>query len=247
MSNVVASNPTQRRGREYLSRRRVRVLGVRKAEQCIEEALLAMICSIQARDRYTGGHSERVAGLSLDLAVIYELSHAACQEIYLAGIVHDIGKIGIPDSVLLKQDALTDVEYRIIQKHPEIGYRILERLGDLQFVLPGVLYHHERWDGEGYPHGLSGHTIPIMARILAVADAFDAMTSSRPYRQTMPVEKAQQIIVSGAGEQWDADVVDCFSVWLARRKATASQPHSSLIPHRPAAAQIAKAVRAVAR
>ncbi|MEZ6078585.1 MAG: HD domain-containing phosphohydrolase [Pirellulaceae bacterium] len=133
------------------------------AKHSIEEMLHAMISSLQARDRYTRRHCERVAKLSLDLAVIYELSHEACQEIYLAGIVHDIGKMGIPDSLLLKEAALTDAEYKTVQKHPEIGYRILERLGHLQFVLPGVLYHHERWDGKGYPHGIAGQTIPIMA------------------------------------------------------------------------------------
>ncbi|MCA9159472.1 MAG: HD-GYP domain-containing protein [Planctomycetales bacterium] len=249
MSSVVASNPTQHPRQLRLARRSARMSSRWDAKHSIEETLHAMISSIQARDRYTRGHSERVAKLSLDLAVIYELSHEACQEIYIAGIVHDIGKIGIPDCVLFKEGILADAEYKTIQKHPEIGYRILERLGHLQFVLPGVLYHHERWDGKGYPHRLAGQTIPIMARIMAVADAYDAMTSCRPYRQTMPVEKAQQIVVAGGGEQWDAEVVECFSVWLSRRKATKKEnsPVSSLIPDHSVVEQIAKATKVVRR
>jgi HD-GYP domain-containing protein (c-di-GMP phosphodiesterase class II) len=248
MSSVVASNPTQPPRRHRLARQSARVSSRLDAKHSIEEMLHAMISSLQARDRYTRRHCERVAKLSLDLAVIYELTHEACQEIYLAGIVHDIGKMGIPDSLLLKEAALTDAEYKTVQKHPEIGYRILERLGHLQFVLPGVLYHHERWDGKGYPHGIAGQTIPIMARIMAVADAYDAMTSCRPYRQTMPVEKAQQIVVAGGGEQWDPDVVECFSVWLGRRRATKkNSPDSSLIPNHSVVEQIAKASKVVSR
>ena len=248
MSSVVASNPTQPPRRHRLARQSARVSSRLDAKHSIEEMLHAMISSLQARDRYTRRHCERVAKLSLDLAVIYELTHEACQEIYLAGIVHDIGKMGIPDSLLLKEAALTDAEYKTVQKHPEIGYRILERLGHLQFVLPGVLYHHERWDGKGYPHGLAGHTIPVMARIMAVADAYDAMTSCRPYRQSIPVEKAQQIVAAGGGEQWDADVVECFCVWLSRRQATTTNTlGSSLIPDHCAAQQIAEAAKAVRR
>ncbi len=247
MSSVATFNPTQHPRRFHLAGRGTRMSTRRDAKHSVEETLHAMIGSIQARDHYTRGHSERVAKLSLDLAVIYELSHEACQEIYLAGIVHDIGKLGIPDSVLLKNGALTDAEYRIIQKHPEIGYRILERQGHLQFVLPGVLYHHERWDGKGYPHGLAGQTIPIMARIMAVADAYDAMTSCRPYRQTMSVEKAQQTVAAGGGQQWDADVVECFCVWLSRRKTIANSPSSNLIPDHSTAQQIAEAARVVRR
>ncbi|MEM7474107.1 MAG: HD-GYP domain-containing protein [Planctomycetota bacterium] len=176
--------------------------------------LQAMSSTIDARDPYTQGHSERVARLSYDLAQILGLPNEACHEIFLSGVLHDIGKIGIPDDVLLKPGKLTDEEFEIIKQHPVIGHRIVERLGHLQFTLPGVLYHHERWDGKGYPHQLQGQSIPLMARIMAVADAFDAMTSSRPYRKAMPLEKAHAIINAGAGEQWDAEVVQCFNVWL---------------------------------
>jgi HD-GYP domain-containing protein (c-di-GMP phosphodiesterase class II) len=178
--------------------------------------LHAMSSAIDARDPYTQGHSERVAKLAFELAKIHGVSEAASQEIYLAGLLHDLGKIGVPDRVLHKSGPLTDEEFAIIKQHPEIGHRIIERLGKLQFVLPGVLFHHERWDGKGYPHGLRDESIPLMARILAVADSFDAMTSSRPYRGAMRIDKAADILRSGANKQWDASVVDCFDIWLKR-------------------------------
>jgi HD-GYP domain-containing protein (c-di-GMP phosphodiesterase class II) len=193
--------------------------------------LLAMSSAIDARDPYTQGHSERVARLSYDLAEILGLSDAACQEIYLSGILHDIGKIGIPDSVLLKPGRLNDQEFEVIQQHPEIGHRIVERLGHLHFTLPGILYHHERWDGKGYPHGLEGLSIPLMARIIAVADGFDAMTSCRPYRRAMPVEKAYAIMCDGVHKQWDAEIVECFKRWFALQSSTRGISASgSLIP-----------------
>lgn len=166
--------------------------------------LQAMSRAIDARDPYTRGHSERVARLSFEIAQILGLEETACQEIYVAGILHDVGKIGVPDRVLLKPGALTEEEFAIIKQHPEIGYRIVEQLGKLHFTLPGVLYHHERWDGGGYPHNLAGDKIPLMARIIAVADSFDAMTSSRPYRHATPISQACDIIQAGAGKQWDA-------------------------------------------
>lgn len=210
--------------------------------------LHVMSSAIDARDSYTQGHSERVARLSFELAEIYGLSTEACQEIYLSGILHDIGKIGIPDHVLLKNGSLTEEEYKVIQQHPQIGYRIVEQLGHLQFVLPGILYHHERWDGAGYPHGLRGESIPLMARIMAVADAFDAMTSSRPYRSAMPVENALSIVRSGSNHQWDAQAVECFEIWIKKRLSTIDilQPAiHSIIPQTSPDAQIYQAVMAL--
>jgi HD-GYP domain-containing protein (c-di-GMP phosphodiesterase class II) len=135
------------------------------------------------------------------------LSEVACQEIYVAGVLHDIGKIGIPDQVLLKAGKLDADELRIIQQHPEIGHKILEEFDKLKFALPGVLYHHERVDGAGYPHRLKGDHIPLMARILAVSDAYDAMTSSRVYRNAMGQERAIEILQNGIGTQWDEKAV----------------------------------------
>lgn len=207
--------------------------------------LQAMSRAIDARDPYTRGHSERVARLSFELAEILGLEETACQEIYVAGILHDVGKIGIPDRVLLKAGALSDEEFDIIKQHPEIGYRIVEQLGKLHFTLPGVLYHHERWDGRGYPQGLAGDDIPLMARIIAVADSFDAMTSSRPYRNAMPLSQACEIIHDGSGKQWDAMIVRCFQHWRQQRMASLPQLPAngvSLIPQEPPYADITQSI-----
>ncbi len=130
--------------------------------------------------------------------------------LYLAGLLHDIGKIGIDDGVLRKADRLSDAEYEHIKRHAEIGHHILEDLSKLEGVLPVVLHHHESWDGGGYPRHLSGDGIPLAARIVAVADAFDAMSSNRPYRKGMPDQQVDRILRDGAGQQWDPDVVEAF-------------------------------------
>ena len=130
--------------------------------------------------------------------------------LYLAGLLHDIGKIGIDDSVLRKTETLTDEEYEHIKAHVSIGHRILHDLMKLKDVLPVVLYHHESWDGGGYPQHLDSRQIPLSARIVAVADAYDAMSSDRPYRKAMPDETVDRILETGAGHQWDPDVIRAF-------------------------------------
>jgi HD-GYP domain-containing protein (c-di-GMP phosphodiesterase class II) len=130
--------------------------------------------------------------------------------IHLSGLLHDIGKIGVDDQVLRKPGALTDEEFEQIKKHPMIGYNILSGLKNLAHVLPGVRNHHENFDGSGYPDKLAGEDIPLLARVLAVADAYDAMSSDRPYRKGMPAEKIDDIFRRGADRQWDARVLDAF-------------------------------------
>ena len=130
--------------------------------------------------------------------------------LYLAGLLHDIGKIGIDDGVLRKAGKLSEAEYEHIKRHAEIGHHILEDLSKLEEVLPVVLHHHESWDGGGYPHRLSGGQIPLAARIVAVADAFDAMSSNRPYRKGMPDQQVDRILRDGAGQQWDPEVIEAF-------------------------------------
>jgi HD-GYP domain-containing protein (c-di-GMP phosphodiesterase class II) len=186
-----------------------------ESEQLVLGILRAMSNAIEARDPYTHGHSERVGSVAYQIALRLNLSEVACQEIYLAGVLHDIGKIGIPDHVLLKAGKLEPEELDIIRKHPEIGHRILEDLGKLKFALPGVLYHHERIDGTGYPHNLVGDEIPLMARILAVSDAYDAMTSSRVYRNAMGQQRAMEILSSGMRTHWDAEVVTACLQYLS--------------------------------
>jgi HD-GYP domain-containing protein (c-di-GMP phosphodiesterase class II) len=135
-----------------------------------------------------------------------------------------VGKIGVPDSILGKAGALTDEEYAVVKKHPEIGYTILKHLKQLDYVLPGVLHHHEAVNGKGYPAGLYGEAIPLQGRILAVADAYDAMTSNRPYRPGMPSEKAESILRAEAGKTWDSDIVAVFLECIANDEI---QPHNS--------------------
>ena len=183
---------------------------IRRQEQTLVGVVRAMVNSLDARDRYTCGHSDRVARVSRLIARTLNLSERECREIYLAGLLHDIGKIGVADSVLLKNGPLDDDERRQIEQHTAIGYAILEPVEQLRQVLPGVLHHHERFDGKGYPHRLQGKDIPLAGRILAVADAYDAMTTSRPYRVAMPIIRAERILKEGAGTHWDEDVIAAF-------------------------------------
>ncbi len=170
----------------------------------------ALSASIDAKDRYTRGHSERVAHLASQIALASGMTEDQTERVRLAGILHDMGKIGVPENVLLKPGRLTDEEFEAIKLHPTIGYNILKDIEPLQDVLPGVLYHHERWDGGGYPHGLRGHGIPLVGRILAVADAFDAMSSDRAYRPRMAREAVLREMRNGAGKQWDSELIKIF-------------------------------------
>ena len=172
--------------------------------------LQALTASIDAKDRYTCGHSERVAHLSTALALASGLSAADAERIRIAGLVHDVGKIGVPEAVLTKPGKLTDEEFAAIRRHPEIGYRILKDIPLLADVLPGVLHHHERRDGRGYPAGLRDDEIPLQARIIAVADTFDAMSSNRSYRKAMAREAVLAEIDRSAGPQLDAAVAACL-------------------------------------
>lgn len=165
--------------------------------------LHALTAAIDAKDRYTRGHSERVALLSRMLAHAAGMPESQCERIRIAGLVHDVGKIGVPEATLLKPGKLTDEEFAQIKKHPETGFEILHQVRLLSDVLPGVLHHHERYDGKGYPYGLSGTDIPFMARIIAVADTFDAMSSDRAYRSRMPRQKVLEEISRSAGSQLD--------------------------------------------
>jgi HD-GYP domain-containing protein (c-di-GMP phosphodiesterase class II) len=170
----------------------------------------SLTAAIDAKDQYTYGHSERVARAAVELARELGLGEPEQNDIYLAGLLHDIGKIGVRDEVLTKRGLLTELEVKHIQQHPVIGHRILAGLQAIAHLLPGVLYHHERYDGAGYPEGLSGDSIPLLARILSVADSFDAINTSRPYRAALSPERVDQILREGAGGQWDPLVIDAY-------------------------------------
>ncbi len=182
----------------------------RQQAEMLQGIVRALTSAIDAKDPYTCGHSDRVAQIAVALAGELGFDRKQLETLYLSGLLHDIGKIGIDDSVLRKPGKLSDAEYEHIKLHPEIGYRILRDLKQLGDVLPVVRHHHEAWNGHGYPFGLAGDEIPQMARIVAVADAFDAMSSDRPYRKGMSDQRLDEILRDGAGQQWDASVVDAF-------------------------------------
>ncbi len=184
----------------------------------------ALTSAIDAKDPYTCGHSDRVARLSVCLARRIGCTDEELDTVYLSGLLHDIGKIGIDDNVLRKPGALTEAELEHIKTHPQLGYKILDGVKQLDKVLPIVLHHHEAWDGGGYPAGLKGEECPRLARIVAVADSIDAMSSDRPYRKGIPDEKLDKILREGAGRQWDAQVIEAvFQVRDEIRRIGASE------------------------
>ncbi len=183
---------------------------LRDKDQLLFDMVRALVNAVEAKDRYTAGHSERVALYARQLGSAMGLKAKICQRVYLAGLLHDLGKIAVSDELLSNVNRLSDEEFTEIKTHPDEGWGILYGLEALDDVLVGVLHHHERWDGKGYPDGLSGEEIPLDVRILAIADAFDAITSDRPYRQARPVAKAEAILRAGAGTQWDPVAVGIF-------------------------------------
>jgi putative nucleotidyltransferase with HDIG domain len=182
----------------------------RQQAEFMASMVRALTSAIDAKDPYTCGHSDRVARVAVALATDLGCDRKQLETIYLSGLLHDIGKIGINDSVLRKTTRLTDAEYEHIKLHTEIGFKILSDLKQLGDVLPVVRHHHEAWNGAGYPLGLSGEQIPLLARIVAVADAVDAMSSDRSYRKGMPDERLDEILRQGSGSQWDPRVVEAF-------------------------------------
>jgi HD-GYP domain-containing protein (c-di-GMP phosphodiesterase class II) len=183
---------------------------IQQKENLVVNVVRTLVTAIEAKDPYTRGHSERVAMVGCLLAQELGLGESAMDRIYLTGLLHDIGKIGVPDSALHKPGALTREEFEQIKLHPQIGWQMLQGLDPLKPVLPGVLHHHERVDGDGYPDGLVGEEIPLDGRVLAVADAYDAMTSRRSHREGLRQEQAEQILHDGAGIQWDAKIIEAL-------------------------------------
>jgi len=170
----------------------------------------SLTSAIDAKDAYTCGHSERVAMLSRTLAKEAGLPEAEVERIYMAGLLHDVGKIGVPEAVLQKTGRLTPEEFEQMKKHPAVGAHILADLKQVADIVPGVMHHHERFDGKGYPAGLSGEQIPLMGRIICLADCFDAMTSNRTYRKALPLEVAMAEIRRCGGTQFDPRLTEHF-------------------------------------
>lgn len=176
-------------------------------EYFIINMVKSLVFAIEAKDQYTRGHSERVSKLSMRLGEHLGLKGKQYDELRWASILHDIGKIGIPEGILNKPDRLSDEEFAVIQEHPAKGYEILKPVSQLEGSLPGVLHHHERFDGKGYPSGLKGEEIPLIARIITVADTFDAISSTRAYRNAKSFKKAMSIIHQVSGTQLDPGIV----------------------------------------
>jgi putative nucleotidyltransferase with HDIG domain len=183
----------------------------RELEETYDQTLAALSSALDARDRETEGHSLRVARIAYGLARQVGLSMEQAKTLERGAILHDIGKIGIGDGILLKPGPLDPHEWQMMRQHPDIGARIIEGVPFLQEVLPVIRYHQERWDGSGYPIGLKGHDIPLMARIFAVVDAFDALTTERPYRAPISAEEALEYINSKSGILFDPTIVSAFN------------------------------------
>ena len=179
------------------------VLAEQREALLFEETVESLSYAIDAKDKYTSGHSIRVALLSKKIAVMAGYDDNDCRLIYFAGLLHDIGKIGIRDEVLNKQGKLTEEEFEEIKEHTVIGYQILSRIKQSPKLSDGAHYHHERYDGTGYPEMLKGEEIPWMARIISVSDAYDAMSSTRSYRDKLSKDKIREELISGMGSQFD--------------------------------------------
>ena len=180
----------------------------RREAALFEETTEALANAIDAKDAYTRGHSARVAALSRQLAREAGYADEDCDRVYFTALLHDVGKIGVRDTVINKPGKLTDEEFAEMKRHPELGYQILSSIRQSPYLSVGAHYHHERFDGTGYPDGLAGEDIPELARIIAVADAYDAMTSNRSYRGALPMQAVRDEIANGAGKQFDPRFAD---------------------------------------
>jgi HD-GYP domain-containing protein (c-di-GMP phosphodiesterase class II) len=186
-----------------------------------------MADAVDLRDPYTGGHSRRVAALCQGMLRELVIWGPEAEFIVAAARVHDIGKIDIPDAILAKPGPLTPDERAVMETHPKHGAALLARYPEFARGVEMVRHHHERWDGQGYPQHLAAFAIPFGARVIAVADSFDAMTSDRPYRRGMPAQQAVQTLLNGRGVQWDAQIVDAFIQSIA---AQLGQPSADDLP-----------------
>ncbi|MGI8385667.1 HD-GYP domain-containing protein [Robertmurraya sp. P23] len=185
---------------------------IHSMEATIEQVVKSFIVAVEAKDQYTFGHSDRVSQYAVALAkkLPEYQDEQKLKHLRLSGLLHDIGKINIPEHILTKPTSLTEKEYEIIKTHTTFGSKMVEKVEGLEGLKNGVLYHHERWDGTGYPTGAKGKEIPLEARILAIADAFDAMTSTRSYRNELSIEEAFQRLENGIGTQFDPSLAQAI-------------------------------------
>jgi putative nucleotidyltransferase with HDIG domain len=199
-----------------------------RAQRLYRETLASLANALEAKDTTTSRHTEEVVRLAVGVAAALELDLEAVRNVELGAVLHDIGKVRVPESILNKPGPLTDEEWAVMRTHPGIGEHILRPIQSLHAILPIVRHHHERWDGTGYPDGLSGRAIPLGARIVAVCDAYRAMTEDRPYRPALSTAEARDELEAGAGKQFDADCVEALFKALDRRDSVAE-----VVPLRP--------------
>ncbi|MFN0137635.1 MAG: HD-GYP domain-containing protein [Phycisphaerae bacterium] len=202
-----------------------------RVRQTSMESTRALVAAIDKKDRYTSGHSERVGFLSRRMAEWLKLGREEVDQLEWAGLLHDVGKIGIPEEILNKPGKLTPEEFETIKKHPEMGYEILKHIQSFQHILDGVLYHHEQPDGGGYPRGLREDEIPLSARVIHVADVFDALSSARSYRGKFDIQRALDIMRSEAGTKLDARIVPVFFEVLEHLRAHEQALLQQVFPH----------------
>jgi putative nucleotidyltransferase with HDIG domain len=193
--------------RETFKQERARAQELRRSYMATVRALSN---AVEARDAYTGKHAERVTAYGMEIARNCGLQLQDCPEIEFGFLLHDIGKVAIPDAILYKPEALTGEERELMARHPVIGAEIVRDIDFLEDAVRVVRSHHERWDGGGYPDGLAGEEIPLSARLFAVADVLDALTTDRPYRPAMSMREARELIASESGSHFDPDVVEVF-------------------------------------
>ena len=193
--------------RETFKRERERRHELRRSYMATVRALCN---AVEARDAYTGKHAERVAAYGMEIAKVLDAPFAEDPEVEFGFLLHDVGKVAVPDSILWKPEPLTPEERTLMERHPLVGWEILREIDFLGEAKLVVRHHHERWDGAGYPDGLAGDVIPLAARVFAVADVLDALTTIRPYRPPSPLEVAREMIAESSGTQFDPEVVDAF-------------------------------------
>jgi putative two-component system response regulator len=214
------SKPIDRTELVARTRSALRLKAVYDTLDSAERVIFALAAAVEAKDAYTEAHTIRVAESARRLGTEVGLSKELIETLFVGGLIHDIGKIGVPDAILTKPGPLSVGEREVMERHPVIGEGIVRPLRSAVGALPIVRHHHERWDGTGYPDQLAGTAIPLMARILAICDAFDAMVSDRPYRKGRSQQEAVEILVAGRGSQWDPNLVDAFVRGQALRPQT---------------------------
>jgi len=222
-----ASRTLRRQTTTLRQRSRELLDSYRRQEELSLEAIESLNATVEAKDPYTAGHSLRVQELSLALGKHLGLDRTQLDGLRYGALFHDIGKLAVPDAILTKPAQLTEDEYDVIKRHSEEGARIVGKFGRLRDTVPVIRHHHERWSGGGYPDGIAAETIPLEAAIVGLADAWDAMTTDRPYHRALTFEEAAEQLRQGRGTQFSPNVVDAFfAVMSRRRRATALQAAS---------------------